>query len=201
MTQLKRAVIYARVSTDGQSCERQIKDLNEFAQRAGYEIVATHTETASGMKDNRPERAKIIQLAQARKIDVVLVTEMTRWGRSTVDLLGTLKTLFAQGVSVIAPTGLSYDLSTPQGELMATIVAGLAKYERDLLAERTKSGLAAARARGKKLGRQEGDCPSDKYAKKVLKHLEDGRSVRWIAHEMQIAPNTIQAIKRRHSAA
>ena len=91
----------------------------------------------------------------------MLVTELSRWGRSS-DL--------ARGVSVFAQTGLSFDLATPEGKLMLTIMAGLAEFERDLIRQRVKSGLDAARAKGVKLGRQIGQRPSDKKAGKVHAH-------------------------------
>ncbi len=198
MVQTKRAAIYCRVSTDDQSCERQLNDLRAFAIRGGYDVVATFQEKASGAQNDRAERAKILKLAQARKIDAVLVTELTRWGRSTVDLLGTLQDLNAQGVSVIAQTGTQFDLDTAQGKMIAGMLAVLAAFERDLISERTKSGLATARSNGKKLGRQAGQNPSDKYAKAVLKHVADGRTYRWISHEMQINKSTVTAIVKRH---
>jgi DNA invertase Pin-like site-specific DNA recombinase len=200
MVQTKRAAIYCRVSTDDQSCERQLNDLHAFAERAGYNVTAVFQEKASGVKTDRVERAKLLKLAQARKIDLVLVTELTRWGRSTVDLLDTLQDLNAQGVSVIAQTGSQFDLDTAQGKMIAGMLSVLAAFERDLISERTKSGLASARAKGKKLGRQKGQNPSDKYAKAVLKHVADGRTYRWISHEMQINKTTVTAIVRRHSS-
>ena len=86
-------------------------------------------------------------------------------GRSTFDLLHTLKELETWRVSVIAMNGLAFDLATPYGRMMATILAGLADFERDLLQERIRSGIAAAKARGKRLGRQPGKRPkSDRLA-------------------------------------
>jgi len=193
---MKNAVIYARVSTDDQSCERQVRDLTDFAAKAGYAVVSIHTETASGMKNDRLERNKIMKLAQERAIDVILVTEMTRWGRSTIDLLSTLQELKARNVSVVAQTGLQFDLSTPQGKLIAGVLASLSEFERDLVAERTKSGLAAARARGKILGRPTGSRIIPKHKKTVLKHLSEGKSYRWIAHELHIGKDTVMAIAK-----
>lgn len=198
MTQaVKNVAIYCRVSTADQDCARQERELTEYAQKAGFAIAGVFVEKASGMKSDRIERAKVEALAQARKIDYILVTELTRWSRSTTDLLSNLQELNARGVSILALTGPQFDLSTAQGKMIAGVLAVLAEFERDLTAERITSGLDNARAKGKRLGRQAGDNPSDKYAKTVLKHLEAGRSVRWIAKEMQIAPNTVQAIKRR----
>lgn len=154
-----RAAIYCRVSTADQSCERQERDLTAFADRAGYEVVAAFKETGSGAILDRAERKKVMALAQARQIDSILVTELSRWGRSTIDLLNTLRELDGWKVSVIAMNGMTFDLSSPHGRMLATFLSGLAEFERDLISERVKSGLAAAKARGKKLGRQTGERP------------------------------------------
>jgi DNA invertase Pin-like site-specific DNA recombinase len=128
--QLGHVAIYCRVSTDDQSCERQECDLRAFARRAGHQIVGVFKETASGAKNDRVERRKVMALAQAREIDAILVTELSRWGRSTQDLVQTLDDLHSWKVSVLAQTGLSFDLSTASGRLMRTIMAGLAEFER-----------------------------------------------------------------------
>jgi hypothetical protein len=125
-----QVAIYCRVSTDDQSCERQERDLLAYANRAGHTIVGVFKETASGARNDRVERAKVMALAQARKIDAILVTELSRWGRSTQDLVQTLDDLHSWKVSVLAQTGLSFDLSTSTGKLMRTIMAGLAEFER-----------------------------------------------------------------------
>jgi DNA invertase Pin-like site-specific DNA recombinase len=150
---LIRAIIYCRVSTTDQDCDRQERDLREFADRAGYEIVEVVRETASGAKDDRAKRKKVMAAAQARKISAVLVTEASRWSRSTIDLLGTLQDLNAWGISLVTLSGISLDLNTPQGKLMAAILSAIAEFERDLIRERVKSGIAAARAKGRKFGR------------------------------------------------
>jgi putative DNA-invertase from lambdoid prophage Rac len=104
-------------------------------------------------------------------------------------------------VSVLAQTGLSFDLSTASGKLMRTIMAGLAEFERDLIRQRVKSGLAAAKARGVVLGRQEGQRPSDKKAKKVLQLHEEGLSYRLIARNVGLSKNTVMDIIRRDAPA
>ena len=137
--------IYCRVSTADQSCERQEQDLQTFAKRTGHKIMAVYKETASGADNARPERAKVLALARARQIDAILVTELSRWGRSTQDLVQTLNDLHGWKISVLAQTGLSFDLSTASGKLMRTIMASLAEFERDLIRDRC---LAAARGSG-----------------------------------------------------
>jgi putative DNA-invertase from lambdoid prophage Rac len=195
----QRAAIYCRVSTTDQSCERQERDLAVFAKRAGYEIAGIYKETGSGVKLDRAERKKVMALAQSRQIDAILVTELSRWGRSTIDLLNTLRELESWKVSVIAMNGMTFDLSTPHGRMLATFLSGIGEFERDLISERVKSGLAAAKARGKNLGRHPGQRPkSDRLAPKVLALIDEGRSYRWIARDLAISKNTVADIAKRN---
>lgn len=187
-----RVAIYCRVSTADQDCDRQLRDLQAYAGRAGYEVIVTVTEIASGATSKRPARAKLIELARRRLIDAILVTELTRWGRSTPDLLSTVGQLASYKVNLVAQTGFELDLSTPQGKLMLTLLSGISQFERDLIAERTKSGLAAARARGKKLGREVGFSPVAHKAGVVRQLRESGKSIRWIARDQQLSTTTVQ---------
>ena len=155
-------------------------------------------ETGSGVKLDRAERRKVMALAQRREIDAVLVTELSRWGRSTLDLLHTLTELESWRVSVIAMNGLAFDLSTPHGRMLATIIAGIADFERELIQERIRSGIAAAKARGKRLGRQPGQRPkSDRLAPKVLALVAERRSYRLIGRELGLSKNTVADIVKR----
>jgi putative DNA-invertase from lambdoid prophage Rac len=195
----QRAALYCRVSTADQSCVRQERDLIAFADRAGYEVIGVFKETGSGMRLDRAERHKIMALAQARRIDAVLVTELSRWGRSTTDLLATLKELEARRVSVVALNGMTFDLTTPHGRMMATVLAGIAEFERELIQERIRSGIAAAKARGIRLGRQPGQRPkSGRLESKVLALVDQGRSYRLIGREVGLSKNTVADIVKRH---
>jgi putative DNA-invertase from lambdoid prophage Rac len=195
----QRCAIYARVSTADQSCARQVADLSVFAVRAGYEVQGVHLETGSGARADRAIRKRVLALAQARAIDVILVTELSRWGRSTLDLLATLRALEGWGVSLVAQSGMTFDLASPHGRMMATVLAGIAEFERDLIRDRVRSGIAAAQARGKVLGRRLGDRPvADKVRPLVLALVAEGRSYRWIARDLGISKNTVTGIVMRN---
>ena len=94
-----RAAIYVRVSTGDQNCDRQEADLLAYADRCGYRVRKIFRETGSGVKLDRVERGRIMALARSRQIDIILVTELTRWGRSTIDLLDSLGQLQSWGIS------------------------------------------------------------------------------------------------------
>jgi putative DNA-invertase from lambdoid prophage Rac len=152
-----RFAIYCRVSTDDQNCDRQRRDLLAWLERQSGELIAIECENASGASKERPGRAKLIGMAQRRLFDAIAITELSRWSRSTSDLLDTLTTLSAYGVRLCALNGVNFDTETALGKLMLTVLGAVAEFERSLIVDRTKSGLAAAKARGVKLGRHSGD--------------------------------------------
>jgi putative DNA-invertase from lambdoid prophage Rac len=186
-----RVAIYCRVSTHDQNCDRQERDLLEYAKQCGHEVVGVWSEFGSGAKCDRVKRNEVMVIARARKIDAVLVTELTRWGRSTIDLINTINDLHSWKVSLIAQTGMQFDLSTPAGNLMLTIMAGLAEFERSLIQERIKSGVALARSKGKVFGRKPGS-KADKYRDEIKSLNEEGKSIRAIAKHLGISKNMVE---------
>ncbi len=196
---MQRVAIYCRVSTTDQSCERQEQDLLKYAAISGFEVLGIWKETASGTKHNRTERSKVMALARSNGIDTILVTEITRWGRNTIDLIETLQELHSCQVSLIPQTGLQFDLNTPQGRLIAHLMASLAEFERDLLRERVRSGVAAAQARGQKFGRKPGQrIKADRLGSQVLQMVSDGYSYRKIAEKLNLSKATVNDIVKRH---
>lgn len=135
---------YARVSTDGQTLEAQVDAL----KAAGAEKV--FQEKVSGAKADRPQLARM--LASLSPDDVALVTRLDRLARSTRDLLNTLAAVSEKGAKFRSVAEPWADTSTPYGELMVTILGGLATFERHLIASRTSEGRARAKARGMKPG-------------------------------------------------
>jgi len=190
-----RAAIYLRVSTGDQNCDRQEADLLAYADRCGYQVRKIFRETGSGLKLDRIERGRIMALARSRQIDIILVTELTRWGRSTIDLLDSLGQLQSWGISLIAQNGFQFDLSTPHGKMIASIMATLAEFERDLLRERISSGIANARAKGKIFGRPKGGKIS-KCCDRINELRKQGLTVRAIALEVGMSKSAIAQCPR-----
>lgn len=147
-----RAGLYARVSThDQQTLPLQIRTMREYAAKRGWSIVAQIKEIGSGAS-HRELRETLIAAARRREIDVVLVWRLDRWGRSVADLISTLQELQHLGVGFVSLTE-ALDLTTPAGRAMAGLLAVFAEFERDILRERVRAGLAHARQQGRQLGR------------------------------------------------
>lgn len=193
---VQRVAIYARVSTGDQSCDRQIAELTDYAARAGFDVVGTFAETGTGAKNDRTERNKVIELARRKLVDLVLVSELSRWGRSTPDLRTTIEDLAAKGVGLRALNGPDLDISKAQGKLLLNILASISEFERDLLSERIKSGIAHARSKGTKSGRSIGRPGFDR-TDCVKRLLAAGRSIRSIARELEISKTTVMKIKEQ----
>ena len=152
LSKMFRVGLYARVSTnDQQTIPLQIRALGEYAARRGWTIALQVKEVGSGASE-RQQREKLLEAARRREIDVVLVWRLDRWGRSVTDLLATLQELEHLGVGFVSLTE-ALDLTTPAGRAMAGLLAVFAQFQRDILRERVRAGLAHARQNGKRLGR------------------------------------------------
>src|SRR5215468_214380 len=148
-----RAALYARVSTHDQHTLAMQRDaLHEFATRRGWTVIATVEEIASGAKDRRPKRHALLTAAKQRKLEVILVWKLDRWGRSLVDLMTTLHERTALGVGFVSLTE-ALDLITPAGRAFAGFLAVFAKFERDMIRARIQAGMTDARKCGKVHGR------------------------------------------------
>src|SRR3954468_23146210 len=185
-----RAGLYARVSTnDQQTLSMQSRAMREYAARRGWTIAVNVREVGSSAT-MREAREKLLEAARRREIDVVLVWRLDRWGRSVTDLLATLQELNHLGVGFISLTE-ALDLTPPAGRAMAGLLAIFAEFEREVLRERTRAGLAEARQNGKRLGRPE---TAARQANEIRKLHLAGISKSEIARRLQIGRTSVRRI-------
>lgn len=192
-----RAGLYARVSTnDQQTLPMQLRALREYAVRRGWTVAMQVKEIGSGAAQ-RKMREQLIDAARRREIDVVLVWRLDRWGRSVGDLLATLQELEHLGVGFASLTE-ALDLTTPAGRAMAGLLAVFAAFEREILGERVRAGLAHARENGKRLGRP---LTAALHADQVCKLYCGGLSKSRIARQLSIGRTSVRRILDRRTKA
>jgi DNA invertase Pin-like site-specific DNA recombinase len=163
--------------------------MREYAAKRGWTIVMQVREIGSGAA-KRQVREKLLEAARRRKIDVVLVWRLDRWGRSVTDLLATLQELEHLGVGFVSLTE-ALDLTTPAGRAMAGLLAIFAEFERQILGERTRAGLAQARQNGKRLGRP---LTASLHAAQIRKLHGAGVAKAEIARRLQIGRTSVRRI-------
>jgi DNA invertase Pin-like site-specific DNA recombinase len=185
-----RAGVYARVSTqDQQTIPMQTRALREYATRRGWTIALQVKEIGSGASQ-RERREQLLEAARRREIDVVLVWRLDRWGRSVTDLLATLQELEHLGVGFVSLTE-ALDLTTPAGRAMAALLAVFAEFEREILRERVRAGLAHARQNGQRLGRP---LTAALHSDQVRKLYRAGTSKSEIARRLRIGRTSVRRI-------
>lgn len=190
---IKRAAIYLRVSTDGQTTENQRRLLMEVADRAGWDVVEVYEDHGvSGAKgrDQRPAFDRLCKDANRRKFDVVMAWSVDRLGRSLQDLLTFLGELHAVGVDLFLHQQ-GVDTTTPAGKAMFQMMGVFAEFERAMIQDRIRAGLDRARAQGKRLGR-----PPLNEAKRdeILEARQRGLSVRRISTEVGLSVGAVHRI-------
>jgi len=204
-----KVAIYLRVSTDKQSVESQRHAIESYALRQKWEIVAEYSDIESAVKKPKvarlPKQSKqsnheAIEAKQSgreqlfadalkKKFDAVIVFRFDRFARSLKDLLESLDWFHRCGVNFISVSE-DIDTTTPTGWLMFQLVGAMAEFERSILIERTKTGLAVAKAKGKKLGRP----PVFVDQQNVIKMRQEGKSLRAIAKKEGCSPASIMRI-------
>jgi len=175
---------YARVSTDGQSVDAQVRQLT----KAGCKKV--FREVASGAKTDRAQLRRL--LGQLEAGDVVTVTRLDRLARSTRDLLNTLATIAAKEAGFRSLGDTWADTTTSHGRLMLTVLGGLAEFERDLIRARTSEGRERAKARGVRMGRKPKLTPHQRQ--EILRRKDNGEAVREIARSYNVHNSTISRL-------
>lgn len=190
----KRAAIYLRVSTTGQTVENQRRELEQVAGRRGWEVVSVYEDAGiSGVKgrDQRPGFDRMLKGANRRKFDVVMAWAIDRVGRSLHDLLDTIAHLEAVGVDLYLDQQ-NIDTTTPHGKLVFQIAGAFAEFERSMIRQRVNAGLARARSQGKRLGRP--TLAADKEAK-VRELLVGGTGIVKAARLAGVGVSAVQRIK------
>lgn len=199
--------IFVRVSKQSQDYERQIADLRAYATKQGYTVVSTIAEKISGAKRNQDRRGmtELLTLAASGRIKKVLVSEVSRLGRRTSDVLRVIEELTEQGISVYAQ---NYNLETltpdgkrnPVASLLFTLLAEFSRLERETLVERIHSGLEQAKRRGVTLGRPVGSKKDnatllEKYSP-MVRILRQELSLRQTAKLADVSVNTVRKVKK-----
>jgi putative DNA-invertase from lambdoid prophage Rac len=185
-----RVGLYARVSThDQQTLPLQLSAMREHAERRGWAVVLDVEDVGSGVRD-RPRRDDVMRAARRRELDLILVWRLDRWGRSLVDLVTTLQELTALQVGFVS-LGEALDLTTPSGRALAGMLAVFAEFERDILRDRVKAGIAQAR----KEGRPHGRPPTiTRHSSEVRRLFREGISKREIARRIGISRASVRQL-------
>jgi len=182
----KTVALYARVSTLDQSCEMQLEDLRRYVARFGRSCEYVEI-GVSGAQRRRPQLDALIKDARKRRFDVVLVWKFDRFARSVKHLVDSLEEFRALGIDFISFTE-GVDTSTTSGELLFHIMGAVAQFERDLIAERVRAGIAHARAMGKRIGRPRADIDVDE-----ARHLRSqGQSLRKVARALAVPVSRVR---------
>ena len=189
-----KVALYARVSRHDkdQDPENQLIKLRGFVERRGWDIYAEFKDYASGAAPSRPQFDKMIGEGRARHYDAILVVRIDRLARSTRHLLNMLEEIQHYGVDLIC-CDQEIDTKSPAGKLLFTVLGAVAELELELIRERTKDGLARARAQGKRLGRP----PSLERTEELLGLRAQGLSLREIGARVGMSHQAVKQCLRR----
>ena len=180
-----KVALYARVSTTnhGQDPELQLRDFRDYCKARKWTAYDKYVDTASGVKESRPELDRMMKDARRRKFDVVLVWKFDRFARSVGHLLRALEEFKSLGIEFVSLTE-GIDTSTPMGKMVFTVLGAVAELERSLIVERINAGLRNAKAKGVTLGRPRWTVETAV----ILARIEAGESQRDIAKSLGVSP-------------
>jgi putative DNA-invertase from lambdoid prophage Rac len=188
--QAMRAGVYARVSThDQQTLGLQSEAMAAYIENRGWVATRRVEDVGSGSKE-RPGRESLLVAARRREIDVIVVWRLDRWGRSVADLMTTLREMTELGVGFVSLTE-ALDLTSPAGRAMAGMLAIFAEFEREILRERVRAGIAQARKEGRPHGRPR---TASRKADEVLRLKAERVSHSEIARRLEIGRTSVRRI-------
>lgn len=200
-------VILTRVSKESQSYERQINDLRAYSERMGYNVIGEFNEKISGATKNEDRRAlsELSQFIESNKVDKILVWELSRLGRNTLEVLKSLDLFHSKGISLYV---LNYNIETlnedgtinPMAQMMVTMLAEFSRAERSSIQQRLASGYKKHIASGGRIGRikgvkMENSTLLEKH-KEIVKYLKKGRSIRETATLVDKSTRTVLKVKK-----
>jgi DNA invertase Pin-like site-specific DNA recombinase len=191
---MKRIALYARVSTDKQTCENQLQELRAITERMNYTIVAEFIDNGiSGMKtrQDRPALDQLMKSATQRKFDMVMCWSIDRLGRSLQNLVEILNELQATRIDLFfLQQGM--DTSTPSGRMIFSVFGAIGEFERNLIRERVIAGQKRAIANGVKIGRPSKMNEGLRSAIQLLR--EKGMGIKQIARELKVGIGTVYSV-------
>jgi DNA invertase Pin-like site-specific DNA recombinase len=187
---LKRVALYARVSTSDQTCENQLQALRAHATARGWQATEFIDHGVSGAKERRPQLDALLSEAKRRTFDVVLVTKLDRLARSVHHLVSLGREFAALGVDLVA-LDQAIDTTTPSGRLLFNVLASIAEFERDLIADRVVAGLKRARAQGTRLGRPR---VALEIEARIRRELAKGHGIKATARLVGVGTGTVQRL-------
>jgi len=188
---MQKVAIYARISTSdkGQDLDTQLLPLREYVERRGWQIYEIYTDQISGSKESRPSLDELMKEAHKKKFDCVLVFRFDRFARSTKHLITALETFSSLGIDFISYQE-AVDTTTPAGKMMFTLISAFAEFERSIIQERVRAGIAKARMKGKRIGRPRVEVD----VKEVRRLRKEGLSIRGIAERVGVSKSLIASI-------
>jgi DNA invertase Pin-like site-specific DNA recombinase len=180
-----KIALYLRVSTDDQTTDPQKMELQAYAAQRGWIVADTFVDTISGSKSTRLALDKMLAQVRQKRYDAVLVVKLDRLARSLSHFAQLVAEFDKHGVALVCPgQGIDTSKANPAGRLQMHVLAAVAEFERSLIIERTKAGLAAAKARGVKLGKPSKRLPEN-HGEIVAQWLKEGATqVRELANRL-----------------
>lgn len=195
-TKATRVAVYARVSTHDQDAEVQLRELRTYVKRRGWTLAGEFVdEGVSGAKDRRPALDRMMVAVRQRRIDVVTVWALDRLGRSLRHLVVTMDEFASLGVDLTCYSQ-PIDTTSPAGRLTFAVLGAVAEFEREMIRERVRAGLAKAKDSGKRLGRPAKPLDLDR----ARELLAGGTSFRGAARALSVHPNTLRRALAARSA-
>lgn len=193
--EIRKVALYCRVSTNGQDTAMQAEELRRMAEARGWAVAAVIEEKISGRK-TRPARQELVTAAKAGQFDAIMVWSLSRWGRSTTDLLTSIRELDECGITFVSLKE-SLDLSSAAGRLLLTVLSAIAEFEAEQIKERVIAGMKHAKRYGTRTGRRIGrPATAAERAPRIATLVAQGVSLPEIAKRLEMPYSSVYRLAR-----